>query len=312
MQEFIASRRDIDEPPGEELKDFEEYTHLYQLAWTDPANRWLLSTLPSAMIFDDHDIRDDWNTSASWRAEMEATSWWHDRIVGGLASYWIYQHLGNLSPDERAEDEIWKQIVTAWDAGDGEPDVGDLLDALAERADEYPETYRWSYARDIGSTRLIVVDSRAARVLKPEERLDPRRRRDGLARRPAARWIRPRAHRDVAAVPAVARPAPRSRRGTRRSRPVRGASGGRWSARRSGRTSTWSTGRRSRTVSGGGRAGHRGRQRQARHRAGDDHVPVRRRAQLLRRRGRPSLRRAGSCRRSAHRSATRCRTPSAT
>ena len=64
MREFIASRRDIDEPPGEELKDFEEYAHLYQLAWTDPANRWLLSTLPSAMIFDDHDIRDDWNTSA--------------------------------------------------------------------------------------------------------------------------------------------------------------------------------------------------------------------------------------------------------
>ena len=48
----------------EELKDYEEYAHLYKLAWTDPANRWLLSTVPSAMIFDDHDIRDDWNTSA--------------------------------------------------------------------------------------------------------------------------------------------------------------------------------------------------------------------------------------------------------
>ena len=68
MREFIASRRDIDEPPGTELKDYEEYAHLYALAWTDPANRWLLSTLPSAMIFDDHDIRDDWNTSLAWRA----------------------------------------------------------------------------------------------------------------------------------------------------------------------------------------------------------------------------------------------------
>ena len=98
MQEFIASRRSLEEPPGTELKDFEEYTHLYHLAWTEPTNRWLLSTLPSAMIFDDHDIRDDWNTSAQWRREMAATPWWHDRIVGGLASYWIYQHLGNLSP----------------------------------------------------------------------------------------------------------------------------------------------------------------------------------------------------------------------
>ncbi|MDF2050840.1 alkaline phosphatase family protein, partial [Arthrobacter sp. Cr_A7] len=51
MQEFIKARRDIKAPPGEELKDYEEYAHLYYLAWSDPANRWLLSTLPSAMIF---------------------------------------------------------------------------------------------------------------------------------------------------------------------------------------------------------------------------------------------------------------------
>mgnify|MGYP003300815653 CR=1 FL=1 len=49
MQEFIASRRSLDEPPGEELKDFEEYSHLYWLAWTDPLNRWLLSTLRRAL-----------------------------------------------------------------------------------------------------------------------------------------------------------------------------------------------------------------------------------------------------------------------
>ena len=70
MQEFIESRRDISEPPGEELKDYEEYAHLYKLAWCDPANRWLLSTVPSAMIFDDHDVRDDWNSWAAWRQDM--------------------------------------------------------------------------------------------------------------------------------------------------------------------------------------------------------------------------------------------------
>jgi hypothetical protein len=70
----------------------------------------LLSTLPSSMIFDDHDIRDDWNTSAVWRKQMNATQWWKGRIVAGLASYWVYQHLGNLSPDERAGDEMWKEV----------------------------------------------------------------------------------------------------------------------------------------------------------------------------------------------------------
>ncbi len=168
MQEFIRARRDIEAPPGEELKDFEEYAHLYYLAWSDPANRWLLSTLPSAMIFDDHDIRDDWNTSLSWKEKMEATSWWHGRIVAGLASYWVYQHLGNLSPQERAEDAIWGRITGH--TGDDEIDVGAELDSFADRADQDPESYRWSYCRDFGDTRLIVVDSRAARDLAPDHR----------------------------------------------------------------------------------------------------------------------------------------------
>jgi hypothetical protein len=169
MREFIEQRRDPAQAPWYELKDYEEYAHLYSLAWRDAPNRWLLSTLPSAMIFDDHDIRDDWNTSWTWRQRMEATSWWQDRVVGGLASYWVYQHLGNLGPEDRAVDELWKQI-SSYD-GPGELDVSDALDALADRADQHPETYRWSYSRDFDTqARLVVVDSRAARVLEPERR----------------------------------------------------------------------------------------------------------------------------------------------
>ena len=71
--EFIRARRDTSEPPGETISDFEEYTRLYLEAWTDPPIRWLLSTVPSAMIFDDHDVIDDWNTSIDWLEEMRAT-----------------------------------------------------------------------------------------------------------------------------------------------------------------------------------------------------------------------------------------------
>ncbi len=174
MREFIASRRSLEEPPGEELKDYEEYAHLYKLAWSDPANRWLLSTVATAMIFDDHDIRDDWNTSWTWREEMDDTSWWRLRIVSGLGSYWVYQHLGNLSAADRAADDLWQLVATH--QGDAELDLTEQLDALAERADREPDSYRWSHARDFGTqVRLVVVDSRAARVLQPEDRsiLDP-------------------------------------------------------------------------------------------------------------------------------------------
>jgi phosphodiesterase/alkaline phosphatase D-like protein len=165
MRRFIEARRDIEEPPGTELRDYEEYAHLYSLAWSDPAIRWLLATLPSLMVFDDHDIRDDWNTSAAWRREMAATSWWHGRIVGGLGSYWVYQHLGNLSPAERAEDPLWQQVLAGPAGGAEEVDLTEPLDALAARADRDPSSYSWSYAREVGGCRLVVVDSRAARVL---------------------------------------------------------------------------------------------------------------------------------------------------
>ena len=170
MKEFIESRRSLSEPPGEELRDFQEYAHLYSLAWGEPWLRWLLSCLPTLMIFDDHDVRDDWNSSWGWREQMRATSWWHGRIVAALSSYWVYQHLGNLSMAERADDEVWAHWQQRRSETDGEVDLSEMLDAFAARVDREPDTYRWSYARDLGESRLVVVDSRAGRVLEPGRR----------------------------------------------------------------------------------------------------------------------------------------------
>jgi phosphodiesterase/alkaline phosphatase D-like protein len=170
MREFIASRRSLEEPPGQEIKDFEEYCHLYRLAWSDEANRWFFSTMPSCMIFDDHDIRDDWNTSWSWHEEINRTPWWHERLMGGLASYWVYQHVGNLSPSELAEDEVYAGVLAAEALGGEELDLTEPLFDLVRRVDRHPEVYRWSYRRDLGDSRLVVVDSRAARVLEPDRR----------------------------------------------------------------------------------------------------------------------------------------------
>lgn len=170
MREFIESRRSLDDPPGEELKDFTEYAQLYRIAWSDPWLRWGLSCLASLMIFDDHDVRDDWNTSWEWRRDMEATSWWHERIVAAMASYWVYQHLGNMSVAERADDEIWAELRRRQEASSEEVDLTELLDDFGERVDRKPTSYRWSFARDFGSARLVVVDSRAARVLEEGSR----------------------------------------------------------------------------------------------------------------------------------------------
>ena len=75
-REFITQRRDPSQPPGYEVADFTEYCFLYREAWSEPAVRWLLSVVPTAMIFDDHDVHDDWNISASWRRDYQARPWW--------------------------------------------------------------------------------------------------------------------------------------------------------------------------------------------------------------------------------------------
>jgi hypothetical protein len=171
LEEFMRARRSLDEPPGEEIKDFVEYAELYRLAWSDDVIRWALSTIPSAMIFDDHDIRDDWNTSWSWRRDIRATTWWQERIVAGLSAYWVHQHIGNLSPGELAEEEVWQRVAAHAASGDvAELDLTEHLDVLAARADAEPSTYRWSYTRALGDCALVVIDSRAARDLRPDSR----------------------------------------------------------------------------------------------------------------------------------------------
>ncbi|GAA3812590.1 alkaline phosphatase D family protein [Sphaerisporangium flaviroseum] len=161
MLDFIHARRD--EGP-DEIVDFEEYAELYRLAWTDPVVRWVLSTVPSAMIFDDHDVRDDWNTSMVWRRQMAEVDWWPARIASALGAYWVYQHLGNLSPSERKADPMFAEIHGS------DTDGGARLDAFAKKADEDPTSTRWSYARDIGNTRLVMLDTRCARELDPGHR----------------------------------------------------------------------------------------------------------------------------------------------
>ncbi|MCB5164903.1 alkaline phosphatase family protein [Streptomyces bambusae] len=167
-RDWLAARRDLREEPGAQVADYEEFTRLYDESWLDPEIRWLLSTVPSCMIFDDHDLSDDWNTSAAWVAERRALPWWQERVLGGLMSYWVYQHLGNLSPAALAADPLYAAVREA-------PDGTDLLRRFAAEADADPASVRWSYRRDLGGTRLLMVDTRCARVLDERHRsmLDP-------------------------------------------------------------------------------------------------------------------------------------------
>ncbi|MCF2529647.1 alkaline phosphatase D family protein [Yinghuangia soli] len=208
MRDRLARRRGTQRPPGSQVRDFDEYALLYHESWGDPQIRWLLSTVPSAMIFDDHEIIDDWNTSRAWRREMAELPWWEERIVGAFASYWVYQHLGNLAPDDLAADPTFAAVRAAADnersdallrtfavradatadadagthaesetadsagasrGGSGGATQGSGTDAGADAA-SHPSRIYWSFRRDFGRTRLVMLDTRAGRVLQPGAR----------------------------------------------------------------------------------------------------------------------------------------------
>jgi hypothetical protein len=111
------------------------------------------------MLWDDHDMSDDWNISESWVKEMRERSWWHRRQIGCIASYWIYQHLGNLSPASLDEDEVYQAVR-------GNQHGEEVLFDWAERIESNGKGARWSFCRDLNGTRAIFVDSRAGRVLQ--------------------------------------------------------------------------------------------------------------------------------------------------
>ncbi len=160
---FIRKRRDVRRPPGEEVADFEEYTRLYRESWSDPWIRWLYSTVSCSMVIDDHDVHDDWNLSASWVEEMAKQEWWPKRETAALASYWLYQYIGNLSPERLGESRLLEEVRGA---DDGWP----VLERFVVEERFRRDGERWSYCRDFGRTRLIVVESRCGRVLEEGRR----------------------------------------------------------------------------------------------------------------------------------------------
>lgn len=154
------------EPPHDVVADFEEYTSLYRETWTPEIERWVFSVVPSAMIFDDHDMIDDWNISAAWVTDIRAEPWWPEHIIGGLMSYWIYQHIGNLSPGRLAQEGMLDQLMAA-------PDATDLLRSWALESEEFtpvPGGYQFSFDRHLGGVHVVVIDSRNGRVLEPGRR----------------------------------------------------------------------------------------------------------------------------------------------
>lgn len=117
----------------------------------------LLAHVQTLMIFDDHDITDDWNLSAKW----EATAYGHPfsrRIVGNaLVAYMLCQGWGNR-PD------VFGVVLDDMEALAATPDAHGRLDPVAQDAliGRLLSFGQWDYVLRTQPT-VIVLDTRTRR-----------------------------------------------------------------------------------------------------------------------------------------------------
>jgi hypothetical protein len=116
------------------------------------AVRRVLAHLPVAMLFDDHDITDDWNLSREW----EDAAYGHPfsrRVIGNaLVAYLLHQGWGNRP--EAFDDGLMDGVQAALQAPGGE-----AHEALIERLLNFRD---WHYTWPT-TPPLMVVDSRTHR-----------------------------------------------------------------------------------------------------------------------------------------------------
>ncbi|APQ10886.1 hypothetical protein BJP27_04970 [Pseudomonas oryzihabitans] len=157
------------EPPALDEQDRERYAWesrcIEAFVATLPQAARALASVPTLMIFDDHDVTDDWNLSARW----EETAYGHPfsrRIIGNaLLAYLLCQAWGN-APESVAEPLAATERLLATAGDDGR------LDCPAQNIciDDLLDFQGWHYVLKT-EPPLIVLDTRTRRW-RSERRLE--------------------------------------------------------------------------------------------------------------------------------------------
>ena len=123
-------------------KTFEDFAILYEYVWTQDSDvRQVLACIPTFMIYDDHEITNNWNITPQWCATMLQNGR-EQVLVDGLIAYWVYQGWGNLT---QRDDTLYPLLRLMQE---GEQSGEDILAALRSyiRREIYGErTGRWHY-----------------------------------------------------------------------------------------------------------------------------------------------------------------------
>lgn len=165
----FAKRREFARRPENPVKTnqattYAQYAALYREAWTSVKRiRWMLSCIPSFMLFDDHEITDDWNITEEWARERLRSPGWTRLLRDGLLAYWIYQGAGNLSPRRSRTDERSRLLSPRYRSPFR--DVTRRLEGLFDAYIRRRRSADWGFVVDTPGTRFVMADTRMSRKL---------------------------------------------------------------------------------------------------------------------------------------------------
>ncbi len=117
-----------------------------------PQVQRLLAHLPTYMIFDDHDITDDWNLTAAWEEAAYGHAFSRRVIGNALMAYWLCQGWGN---DPKRFDPSFWQAVMAYCHSPEAPQQDALIEDLLNFEN-------WHYSLPT-FPKLLVLDTRTRR-----------------------------------------------------------------------------------------------------------------------------------------------------
>ena len=124
--------------------------------------RRLMAHVPNYMIFDDHDVTDDWNLTAQWEQNVYSNPLSRRVISNALLGYWLFQGWGNAP--ERFENGLVELVETVVSQH-----PQDQADALEEKLLEFPH---WHYVVDL-EPAIVVMDTRTHRWRSEQSTRNP-------------------------------------------------------------------------------------------------------------------------------------------
>lgn len=153
-----------------------EYLALYGLSWNIrnwagrpaklapfteslPRVRRLLANVPTYMIFDDHDVTDDWNLDLAWQEAVRAKPLGKRIVANALVAFWLCQGFGN-DPDAWSDDlrdALVRLIASRSDAQSGKWE------------DAFWDLHTWEFATPT-EPAVYVLDTRTQRGARDEPR----------------------------------------------------------------------------------------------------------------------------------------------